>query len=219
MTLIIILKAIIFLSLLNKGFKQKEMKPQIDLELLLSFGAAFKEYEKGEVLFSEGDKACHYYQVVSGSVKMFNTNDDGKEFTQGYFYNGQSFGEPPLFIDEKYPASAMAFQNSEVIKLSKDKFMAILEEFPQVQKQFLELMARRIHNKATSSKDIINQKPDFRIEAFLQSCKKTKGKELIPFTRQEIANFTGLRVETVIRTLSKMKNKNRVEIINHKIYY
>lgn len=113
----------------------------------------------------------------------------------------------------------MAFQNSEVVKLSKDKFMTILEEFPQVQKQFLELMARRIHSKATSSKDIINQKPDFRIEAFLQSCKKTKEKELIPFTRQEIANFTGLRVETVIRTLSKMKSKNIVEIINHKIYY
>jgi|SRR5690554_299094 len=195
------------------------MKPQIDLELLISFGAVFKEYEKGEVLFSEGDKASHYYQIVSGSIKMFNTNDDGKEFTQGYFSIGQSFGEPPLFIDEKYPASAMAFQHSEVVKLSKDKFLTIMDEFPQVQKQFLELMARRIHSKATSSKDIINQKPEFRIEAFLQSCKKSEEKEFISLTRQEIANFTGLRVETVIRTLSKMKKKNLVEIINHKIYF
>lgn len=195
------------------------MKPQINLELLLSFGAVFKEYDKGEILFSEGEQAVFYYQIVSGSVKMFNTNDDGKEFTQGYFSNGQSFGEPPLFIDEKYPSSAMAFQNSEIIKLSKEKFLTILEEFPQIQKQFLELMARRIHSKATSSKDIINQKTEFRIEAFLQSCKKSSEKEHIPFTRQEIANFTGLRVETVIRTLSKMKKKNIVEIINHKIYY
>ncbi|MFA7445865.1 MAG: Crp/Fnr family transcriptional regulator [Flavobacteriaceae bacterium] len=195
------------------------MKTQIDLEILTSYGAVFKEYEKGEILFSEGEKALYYYQVISGSVKMFNTNDDGKEFTQGYFSNGQSFGEPPLFIDEKYPASAMAFQQSEVVKLSREKFLNILEEFPKIQKQFLELMARRIHNKATASKDIINQKPEFRIQAFLDTCKKSEEKEHIPFTRQEIANFTGLRVETVIRTLSKMNKKKMVEIINHKIYY
>lgn len=195
------------------------MKPQIDLDLLLSFGAVFKKYNKGEIIFSEAEKSIFYFQVVSGSVKMYNTNDDGKEFTQGYFSEGQSFGEPPLFINERYPASAMAFQNTEIAKLSKDKFLSILDEFPDIQKKFLQLMARRIHTKATTSKDIINQKTEFRIKAFLDSCKKVEEKEHIPFTRQEIANFTGLRVETVIRTLSKMKKKNKVEIINHKIYY
>lgn len=195
------------------------MKPQIDVELLLSYGAVTKSYEKGGIIFSEGEKALYYYQIISGSVKMFNTNDDGKEFTQGYFSGGQSFGEPPLFIGERYPASAMAFQASEILKLSRDKFLMILDDFPVIQKQFLDLMARRIYNKATASKDIINQKPEFRIRSFLENCKKTNEKEHIPFTRQEIANFTGLRVETVIRTLSKMNKKKIVEIINHKIYY
>lgn len=195
------------------------MESQIDIDILISFGAVFKEYEKGEVLFYEGDTANNYYQVISGSIKMFNTNDDGKEFTQGYFSGGQSFGEPPLFINEKYPASAMAFQPSEVIRLSREKFLLILEEFPAIQKQFLELMARRIYNKATTSKDIINQKPEFRIKAFLDTYKKSDTREHIALTRQEIANFTGLRVETVIRTLSKMQKKEIVEIIDHKIYY
>ena len=195
------------------------MKPQIPLELLVSYGATFKEYPKGEIIFFEKDFANFYYQVISGSVKMFNTNDEGKEFTQGYFLRGQSFGEPPLLIDERYPSSALAFQDTEVVRIPKDKFLKILEEKPQIQKEFLVLMARRIHNKATTSKDIINQKADFRIKAFLDSYKKTREKELIPFTRQEIANFTGLRVETVIRTISGMAKKNQIEIINHKIYY
>lgn len=195
------------------------MKPQIDLELLLSYGAFCKEFDKGEILFYEGDEALFYYQVVEGSVKMYNANDDGKEYTQGYFSEGQSFGEPPLFIDECYPASAMAFQKAKIIKLSKDRFWEILDAFPSIQTQFLKLMARRIYNKATTSKDIINQKPEFRIQAFLDSCKKSKEKQIIAFTRQEIANFTGLRVETVIRTLSKMNQKKVVEIINHKTYY
>ena len=195
------------------------MKPQIPLELLVSYGATFKEYPNGEIIFFEKDFANFYYQVISGSVKMFNTNDEGKEFTQGYFLRGQSFGEPPLLIDERYPSSALAFQDTEVVRIPKDKFLKILEEKPQIQKEFLVLMARRIHNKATTSKDIINQKADFRIKAFLDSYKKTREKELIPFTRQEIANFTGLRVETVIRTISGMAKKNQIEIVNHKIYY
>ncbi len=195
------------------------MKSQIPLELLVSYGATFKEYLKGEIIFSEKETANYYYQVVSGSIKMFNTNDEGKEFTQGYFLRGQSFGEPPLLIDERYPASALAFQNSEVVRIPKLKFLQILEEHPQIQREFLVLMARRIHNKATTSKDIINQKADFRIKAFLDSYKKSNEKEIIPFTRQEIANFTGLRVETVIRTIKNMAKKKQIEILNHKIYY
>ena len=97
----------------------------------------------------------------------------------------------------------------------------MLEEYPSIQKNLLKLMARRIHSKATSSKDIINQKPEFRIISFLNSHKNSdcNTKELVIFTRQEIANFTGLRVETVIRALTKMSKINKVEIINHKIYY
>ena len=71
------------------------------------------------------------------------------------------------------------------------------------------------------TKDIVNQKPEFRILAFLNAHKNPDcpKKELVEFTRQEIANFTGLRVETVIRELSKMSKTNKVEIINHKLYY
>lgn len=107
--------------------------------------------------------------------------------------------------------------------LDADKFFRILQEYPEVQKSFLLLMANRIHAKSKTSKEIINQKPEFRITAFLNSFKKKSGQGseriLIPFTRQEIGNFTGLRVETVIRVLCNMNTHKKVEIINHKIYY
>ncbi|HRG17842.1 MAG TPA: Crp/Fnr family transcriptional regulator [Flavobacterium lutivivi] len=194
---------------------------QIDLDLLFTYGAIAKEYKKNDVLFYEDEMANFYFQVVEGCVRMFNSNDEGKEFTQGYFCEGQSFGEPPIFIDEKYPATAVAFHDCKIIKLSKEKFLKILDEYPAIQKQFLKLLAQRIHNKAKTSKDIINQKPEFRIVAFLNANKKSTGnnKEVVQFTRQEIANFTGLRVETVIRTLNKMKADKKIDIINHKIYF
>ena len=194
---------------------------QIDLDLLYTWGAIAKEYKKNDIIISEDEVAHFYYQVVEGCVRMFNSNDEGKEFTQGYFCNGQSFGEPPLFIDEKYPATAVAFQDCKIIKLFKEKFLKILDEYPSIQKHFLILMAKRIHGKTKTSKDIINQKPEFRILAFLNAHKKgnVDQKELVPFTRQEIANFTGLRVETVIRAFAKMKAANKIEINNHKIYF
>ncbi len=195
---------------------------QIDLDLLFTWGAIAKEYKKGEMIFCEEEVANFYFQIIEGSIRMYNSNDEGKEFTQGYFYEGQSFGEPPLFINEVYPSTAVAFHDSVIIKLSKEKFLKILDEYPSIQKLFLNLMCHRIHSKAKTSKDIINQKPEFRIIAFLNAHKKgrkTNLKEQVPFTRQEIANFTGLRVETVIRTLCKMAKTKKVEIINHKIYY
>ena len=194
---------------------------QIDLDLLYTWGAIAKEYKKNDIIISEDEVAHFYYQVVEGCVRMFNSNDEGKEFTQGYFKNGQSFGEPPLFIDEVYPSTAVAFKDSKIIKISKEKFLKILEEYPFIQKQFLNLMATRIHTKTRTTKDIVNQKPEFRILAFLNAHKNPDcpKKELVAFTRQEIANFTGLRVETVIRELSRMSKTNKVEIINHKLYY
>ncbi|HEY4629336.1 MAG TPA: Crp/Fnr family transcriptional regulator [Flavobacterium sp.] len=196
---------------------------QIDIDLLFSWGAVAKKYKKNEIIFDEDEVAHFYYQIIEGSVRMFNSNDEGKEFTQGLFCKGSSFGEPPLFIDELYPSKAIAIQDSTIIKLSKDKFLKILDEYPSIQKSFLLLLANKIHSKSNTSKEIINQKPEFRIVAFLNTHKKksecSNEKVLIPYTRQEIANFTGLRVETVIRVLCKMNTCDKLEIVNHKIYY
>lgn len=196
---------------------------QIDLDLLYSWGAVAKKYKKNEIIFDEDEVAYFYYQILDGSVRMYNSNDEGKEFTQGIFCKGDGFGEPPLFINETYPSKAITILDSTIIKLSKDKFFKILDEYPSIQKYFLLLFAQKIHAKSKTSKEIINQKPEFRIIAFLNSFKKKSGncseRILIPYTRQEIANYTGLRVETVIRVFSKMNDCNKVEIINHKIYY
>ena len=197
---------------------------QIDLDLLFTWGAVAKKYHKGDTVFYEDDLALFYYQVVEGSVKMFCTNEDGKEFTQGVFNKGKSFGEPPLFIDQAYPSSCLANEESVIIKISKEKFLTIINEYPEINKSFLQLLALRAYSKVITSKNIINQKPEFRIVAFLMDFKKkneisVNTKIQIPYTRQEIADFTGLRVETVIRTLTEMKKNKKVEITNHKLFF
>jgi CRP/FNR family transcriptional regulator len=195
----------------------------IDEELLISWGGVEKKFDKGDFIFHEGDIPRYYYQIVEGSIKMFNINNDGKEFTQGVFEKGYSFGEPPLFINEVYPATAMAISDCRIIKLSRDSFFKLLDKTPCLQRTMLDMFARRIYNKAITSREIINNTPEHRILGFLRTYKKRNCNENekihIPYTRQDIANFTGLRVETVIRTLSKMKEDRKVEIINRKLVF
>lgn len=196
---------------------------QIDIDLLITWGAVAKKYKKGEVIFDEGEFAHFYFQIITGSVKMYNINDEGREFTQGNFNSGDSFGEPPLFFRGKYPASACTIKDSVILKLQHESFLKILDEYPKIIKSFTELFACRLYNKSITAREFINP-PELRIISFLNSAKERFGNNTsdrikIPFTRQEIANFTGLRVETVIRTLSKMNEEHKVEIIKHKLYY
>jgi CRP-like cAMP-binding protein len=195
----------------------------IDIDTLVAWGGTSKVYKKNEVIFHEGDVARCYYQIIEGSVKMFNTNAEGREFIQGVFHAGDSFGEPPLFINEVYPASSKVLKQATIMKVSKENFLKILESSPTLQKSFLSLMARRAFGRAITLREIINHTPEDKILAFLDAQKRKSGygleKRQISFTRQEIANFTGLRVETVIRTLAKMKETGKVDIINRKLYY
>lgn len=196
----------------------------IDKDILLTWGGLIKKYKKGEVVFREGDYARYYYQIMEGKVKMYNVSPSGKEFIQSEFMKGCSFGEPPLFIDELYPSGAVTTEPSVIIRLAKDKLFEILNDYPLYKDELIKLLAKRIYNKATTARDIINNDPEARILGFLNHLKRNKtdqesGMIEVPYTRQEIANYTGLRVETVIRTLSKMKKNGVVNIEQHKLFY
>jgi CRP/FNR family transcriptional regulator len=195
----------------------------IDTNLLITWGAVARKYNKGDFIFYEGDAPRYYYQVMEGKVKMCCFNDEGRLFIQGMFEEGESFGEPPLFINEPYPACAIAEKNSVIFKLSKDTLLKILDEYPELQLKFITDFAKRIYDKSTANKNIISPYPDQRIIGFLKNYKKENkldtNKALIPYTRQQIADFLGLRVETVIRTLIKMEEEKLVEIRKHKLYF
>jgi len=196
----------------------------IDTDLLYTWGAVAKKVPKNTIIFYEDDPPLSFYQILEGTVKMSYTNDDGKDLTIGIFEKGNSFGEPPLFIEQPYPASAIAQTDCVLLKLSKTNFIAFLQENPDIQIKILKVFAWKIYNKIVFSKNIINHKPEYRIKYFLDNLKKQNNvtacqKMRIPYTRQEIADFTGLRVETVIRTISLMNKVKKIEIVDHKLFY
>lgn len=195
---------------------------QIDTAILITYGAVTRKVKKGEIIFSEGNAARFFHQVVEGGVKVFSTNSDGKELIQGLFYAGQSFGEPPLFVEKPYPSTAVALVESVVLRLGKESFFAVLDDYPAIAQGLLAVFAQRIYNKAATAQILTSHTPEEKIASFLKKVKEAANVErpyLIPYTRQQIADFTGLRVETVIRALIKLEKEKKLQILHHKVYY
>lgn len=192
--------------------------------LLEKYGALKKSFNKNEVIFEEGNLPAYYYQVLSGEIKMSNYNDDGREFIQGIFYKGQSFGEPPLFLNQKYPANAIAVDDSEVLLLLKSSFMKLLEENAVISIKIIENLAQRLYYKSIMAAEISTHEPEHRVLKLIDhgiayfNFKKDSDGYLINFTRQQIGDLTGLRVETVIRAIKALEKKGELKIINRKVY-
>ncbi|AJH14455.1 Crp/Fnr family transcriptional regulator [Myroides profundi] len=196
----------------------------ITIELLTKYGAEIREVKKNEIIFQEGNYPSHYYQVVSGKVKMNNFSADGREFIQNIFTSGQSFGEPPLFIEERYPANAIAVSNAKIIQLPKGDFYEMMRQNNEVSLAMNKSLSRRLYYKSIMAPDIASQDPDNRIMTLLnylkshqQAVEETSSPLTIDLTRQQIADLTGLRVETVIRTLKRLESDSKVQIINSKV--
>jgi CRP-like cAMP-binding protein len=196
----------------------------INEQLLQEFGALIKEYSKNDTIFSEHENAKNYYQIINGAVKMNNYNDDGKEFIQGIFYKQQSFGEPPLFIDVKYPANAEAITDTSVLILPKKKLYNLLYKNPEIHLNITKSLAKRLYFKAIIASEISSHEPEHRVLRFFDYLKKDIAKidgkftYKIEHTRQQIADILGLRVETVIRVIKNLEKKKELQIIKRKVF-
>lgn len=194
----------------------------IPTDIIDSYNPAKIELPKGTFLFLEGEQARFYYQIISGQIKMLNINHEGKEFIQGRFEAGKSFGEPPLFHEALYPASAKTEEKTVLYKLGKEKLFDLLKAHPDIHLKFTTILTKRLMYKAMIMKEISSHDAQHRILTFLDHLKKEYGNEgesfQVDLTRQELSNLLGIRVETVIRTVKQLAEMEEIELIGRKIF-
>ncbi len=199
------------------------MTEMIDIDTLLAWGGTYKKLAAREILFNEGNQCSFYYQLISGSIRWVNIDDEGKEFIQTIIEPGECFGEMPLFDDGPYAAAAIADEEAVVIRLSKSTFLQLLKENFDIHFSFSKLLAKRVRFKFLILKSIAYHAPEARISALINYLKK-ENKNFCPkcnqlqLTRQQIADMTGLRVETVIRAIRQMHKKGELVIDKGKVY-
>jgi CRP/FNR family cyclic AMP-dependent transcriptional regulator len=195
----------------------------IEIETLLAWGAVYKKLGPEETIFHEGNPCHFYYQLVSGSVRWVNLKEDGGDFIQNLIEPGESFGEFPLFDGSPYAASAISNKESVIIRLHEDSFRQLMKQSPERYLEFLKLFTDRMRFKFLQLKELSCFGPEHRISSLFSYFKKSnrnicKEHNRMDITRQQIANMTGLRVETVIRSIRHMKENGQLVIERGKVY-
>ncbi len=208
-----------------------KIRIMIPLDVLSKYGAKEIILKKDDVIFREGDEALNYFQIQKGSVKMITNSEEGQEFIQGIFKAEDSFGEPPLFCSFPYPSAAVALVPTVIVKLSKVNFLLLLKENFEIHLRLDEILCQRLKYKSMILSEISFYDPEHRIMSLLKylkedSSRNTSSKNgmtrsnhsyVVPFTRQQIADMSGLRVETVIRTVKKMESDGKLQLDGRKI--
>lgn len=192
--------------------------------LLISYGAEIKNYKPEDVIFREEEFPMYYYQIEKGKIKLNNYTEEGKEFIQNIFSDGHSFGESLLFVDRPYPMNAVAMEDSSVFRMPKQSFLNLIKDNPEISLNIYQCLAERMYYKYIMFYNLSFQNPVSKLKLLMDYLKSYHGDKIpysfqIPLTRQQLASLTGLRVETVIRTIKQMEKDKVVKIVRRKIYY
>lgn len=196
----------------------------ITRELLLSYGAEIETFHPGEIIFRQDETPKCYYQIIKGRIKLNHYNEDGKELILAILNSGLSVCELLLFIEKKYPVNAVVLEHCTIWKLPKKDFTQLLDDHPKVSRDINKFLSERLYYKFIMLQNNSSIHANIRIKGAFDYYKsfnadQSKYSFEVPLTRQQIASITGLRVETVIRTIKALEKLNELRIENRKIYY
>ena len=194
-------------------------------EILVKFKVPKHIYDKKDILFHEDEIAKYLYYLLEGEVQIHNIDSEGKEFLITKVTEHEFLGEPPFLLEQRYPATAIVMsETAEIYKFGMDEFNTFMIKNPELLIEFTKKIAKKAYEKTQKIKSIVHQNPQERILNFMKNYKRNLGKSkkkkvMIDVTRKEIANSTGLVIETVIRTVKKMEKEGKIELVNHKIMF
>lgn len=175
-------------------------------------------YKKGETVYEPGQHPRYVYFIKSGEIRMVTVNDDGKEFIQGVFKAKQYFGEPALLLERAYLAYTIASSDTELILVDQAGFKKLLEEDRGFSMELIKTLSDRLFYKSMMLEELANEQAEHRLRTLITYLFRDieKGTSL-NVTRQALADMSGLRVETVIRTIKKLADAGELKLLRGKI--
>ena len=184
--------------------------------LALAAAATTVDLERGETFIDEGEPAMDFYNVTKGTVKLFKLLPDGRQQITGFAGIGHFLG---LAVSSTYAFSAEAIEPVRLCRFSRPKLRRLLKTSPLLESRLLETACNEL---ATAQEQMLllgRKTARERVASFLTAdslngapCGHPVGKVRLPMTRGEIADYLGLTIETVSRTLSRFRAEQRIAI-------
>lgn len=190
----------------------------MNFQKLIDKGLKLKSYPKDSVVYEPGMQPRYVYFIKSGEVRMVTVSDEGKEFIQGVFKTGQYFGEPALLIDRPYLAFTITNKDSQIIAVNKEGFFGLIKNEPDFSMELIRTLSNRLFYKSMMLEELASEKAEHRLLTIINYLLDDIAVgESLRVTRQELADMTGLRVETVIRGTKILGEKGLIKTIKGKI--
>jgi CRP-like cAMP-binding protein len=177
-----------------------------------------REYSKKSEIFRKGDLPNYLFLVLSGKIKEYKTNEEGKELITGIYGQGDFFGYEALLENSEYHESASAIENSNLALIPKKDFFSLIYSNRDVANKFIELLSNKISEKEERLLNLAyNSVRQRTAESLLTLFEKYDHKPEINISRDDLAHMVGTATESVIRVLSDFKDENVIEIHSGKI--
>ncbi|HEX4975018.1 MAG TPA: Crp/Fnr family transcriptional regulator [Pseudomonadales bacterium] len=200
-----------------------------DLEKISQY-ASSRSFPKNTVIINEGDDTDSLYLIDKGSVKVYLSDNNGKEVIINTLESGEYFGELAILSSGKRSASVMTLENTTLSLINKNNFKNLLLNQPTIAYVLIENLAQRVRELTENIKSLALQDVYGRVVKTLLSLSEpiqleNADKRVIRkrITQQEIASRVGSSREMVARILKDLAlgdyitHDNKQIVINKKL--
>ncbi len=190
---------------------------QNGLHLLMNEENSVYQYQKKHTIYKEGQKPKAVYYINSGKIKIFKTNEDGKELIINVATTGDFFGYMPVLQEMNYKDNAVVLEDAEVMLIPVDDFKQLISADAQVSVQFIKLIT---HDALDKEEDLLNlayntlrKKVAYGLVRLADKYKtESNPKSIITLSRENMAQAIGVATESLIRTLAEFKAEKLIEL-------
>ncbi len=187
-----------------------------DLGRLAAY-AVVSEVQPGQTFIEEGDPADSFFNITAGSAKLYKLMADGRRQITGFAIRGHFLG---LAVSATYAFSAEAIEPVRLCRFSRVRLFRLLSEFPALERRLLERAATELVAAQEQMLLLGRKTARERVASFLDMlrragagpCGRTGPTLALPMSRSDVADYLGLTIETVSRTLSRLRSEGLIEI-------
>jgi CRP/FNR family transcriptional regulator len=184
-----------------------------ELVELLDSVCKHRTVDKKQILFMEGQEGSSIYFLVKGSIKLYRTNDEGREAVVHFVKSGEIFAEILLQLGLKYPVTSMTLEKCELLEMDAKKLEELIESDPKVSMRLIGALAKRIKYFVGLIESLTVNDVRARLVNWLKTQKKKESKVIeLPVPKGELALLLGTTAETFSRVLKKLTEEGYIEV-------
>lgn len=169
--------------------------------------------DKKEVLFLEGEEGSAVHFLVAGRVKLFRSNEDGKEAVIRFVQPGEFFAEILLELHNRYPVNAVALEDCELLLIDVHRLFQRVQQTPGLAMHLIGTLSRRISYLLNRVEQLAIADVQERFVRYLRVLDETHktGVVFLPGPKREIALLLGTTPETFSRILKKLSEEQLIK--------